>query len=334
MPKFSVIIPVYNVEKYLRECLESLVNQTLKDIEFICVNDGSTDSSLDILNKYAKKDSRFVIINQHNQGQGVARNNALAAAKGEYVAFVDPDDWVETNMLEELYAKFKETNAEVIQFNFKMYFEEGGKYVCRNLAKEIESKYDVNFSISPCKNIQCLTDSGLAVWHRAYSLQFLRQNNIYFMNKKIGEDTLFSIKAKLLASKFYFLIDKYLYYYRVRIGSAVNSFSNDNFAVFHNLKEIENFLIEKEFLPKLKIVFNQYVFKELVACYRRIPHESIEEYENKCKEILTPDEFKKLKKAFKLEYGFWNQIFSVRNLYKHGVKYKIVTILGFKFEFK
>ena len=132
MPKFSVILPVYNVEKYLRECLESLVNQTLKDIEFICVNDGSTDSSLDILNEYAKKDSRFVIINQHNQGQGVARNNALAVAKGEYVAFVDPDDWVETNMFEELYLKFKETNVDVIQFNFKVCFEKSGEIKYKN----------------------------------------------------------------------------------------------------------------------------------------------------------------------------------------------------------
>ena len=94
MPKISVIIPVYNVEKYLRECLDSLLNQTFKDIEIICVNDGSTDGSLNILNEYASKDSRFIIINQNNQGLSAARNNGLNVAKGDYVAFLDSDDYI------------------------------------------------------------------------------------------------------------------------------------------------------------------------------------------------------------------------------------------------
>ena len=88
MPKVSVIIPVYNVEKYLRECLDSVINQTLSDIEIICINDGSTDNSLEILKEYAENDSRIKIITQENQGQGVARNNAIEAAQGEYLVFV------------------------------------------------------------------------------------------------------------------------------------------------------------------------------------------------------------------------------------------------------
>ena len=92
MPKVSVIIPVYNVEKYLKQCLDSVVNQTLKDIEIICVNDGSTDNSLEILEEYAQKDNRIIIISQENQGQSVARNIALEKATGEYVGFVDSDD--------------------------------------------------------------------------------------------------------------------------------------------------------------------------------------------------------------------------------------------------
>ena len=95
MVKISIIIPVYNVENYLRVCLNSIVNQSLSDIEIICVNDGSVDNSLDILKEYAAKDNRFVIINQENCGQGIARNKALDIAKGKYIAFVDPDDWIE-----------------------------------------------------------------------------------------------------------------------------------------------------------------------------------------------------------------------------------------------
>lgn len=107
--KVSVIVPVYNVEKYLRECLNSLVNQTLKEIEIICINDGSEDSSLEILNEYASKDSRFVIINQENSGQSVARNKGLDVAKGEYIGFVDSDDWVDLNFFENLYSEAVKT---------------------------------------------------------------------------------------------------------------------------------------------------------------------------------------------------------------------------------
>ena len=128
MTKVSIIVPVYNVEEYLKECLDSLVKQTLTDLEFICINDGSTDSSLEILNEYAKKDGRFIILSQENQGQGVARNNAIQISKGEYIAFLDPDDWVELNALEILYNFAKEKNAQIVQFNYKEYNEEKDRY--------------------------------------------------------------------------------------------------------------------------------------------------------------------------------------------------------------
>ena len=91
--KFSIIIPVYNVEKFLRECLNSITSQTLKNFEVICIDDGSTDNSLTILQEYANKDSRFKVISQENQGQGIARNKAIDIASGEYLFFVDPDDY-------------------------------------------------------------------------------------------------------------------------------------------------------------------------------------------------------------------------------------------------
>ena len=97
-PKISVIMPIYNQEKYLEKAILSCENQTLKDIEIICVNDGSTDNSYRILTDYAKKDKRIKIINQSNQGTGRARNNGLKIAKGEYVAFLDPDDYIEPKM--------------------------------------------------------------------------------------------------------------------------------------------------------------------------------------------------------------------------------------------
>ena len=116
MIKISIIVPVYNTEKYLGVCLDSLISQTYKDIEIICVDDGSTDNSLQILNDYAAKDSRIKILTQKNQGPSVARNLGLEKAKGEYITFVDSDDWVSIDMCEKIYSKAIDTNADLVLF--------------------------------------------------------------------------------------------------------------------------------------------------------------------------------------------------------------------------
>ena len=102
MTKISVIIPVYNSEKFLKKCLDSIINQTLNDIEIICIDDGSTDKSLRILNNFADKDNRITIINQKNSGPSAARNKGIENAKGEYIGFVDSDDWIDLDFYEKL----------------------------------------------------------------------------------------------------------------------------------------------------------------------------------------------------------------------------------------
>ena len=119
-PKVSIIIPVYNVEKYLKKCLDSVINQTLKDIEIICIDDGSTDSSYTILNEYAQKDNRFVILKQKNNGAGAARNKGIEIAKGEYLYFLDSDDFVDITLLEKAHTKIKENDCDICIF--KNYF--------------------------------------------------------------------------------------------------------------------------------------------------------------------------------------------------------------------
>ena len=112
--KVSVIVPVFNVESYLNESLDSILNQTLKDIEIICINDGSTDNSLDILETYSKKDKRIKIISKENEGQGVARNVGLDNAQGEYISFVDSDDFIKRDMLEKLYNKAENNDLDLV----------------------------------------------------------------------------------------------------------------------------------------------------------------------------------------------------------------------------
>jgi glycosyltransferase involved in cell wall biosynthesis len=119
MVAISVIIPVYNVEDYLAQCLDSICNQTFRDIEIICVNDGSTDHSPDILTQYSLKDERISIINQHNQGLAASRNNGLKIAKGEYVYFIDSDDYLEFDALERLYDSIVSNDSDMVLFKFQ-----------------------------------------------------------------------------------------------------------------------------------------------------------------------------------------------------------------------
>ena len=117
-PKISVIIPVYNVEDYLEECLDSIINQTFKDLEIICINDGSQDNSLNILEEYAEKDNRIKIITTKNQGLSAARNRGLENITGDYVYFIDSDDYLELTAFEELYAVSEEKSLDLIHFKF------------------------------------------------------------------------------------------------------------------------------------------------------------------------------------------------------------------------
>lgn len=135
--KLSVIIPVYNVEKYLKRCLDSVINQTLKDIEILCINDGSTDDSLSILEEYKSKDSRIVIISQGNKGLAATRNVGIENAKGEYLAFVDSDDWINSKFLECLYSSAKEIEPKEtiakLMIIFDILFIKTPIKVCKNL---------------------------------------------------------------------------------------------------------------------------------------------------------------------------------------------------------
>ena len=128
-PKISIIIPVYNAEKYLYECLDSLVNQTMKNTEIICIDDGSTDNSYEILCEYATKDNRFIILQQENKGAGAARNKGMEIAKGEFLAFLDADDFFEHDMLEITLNKIEKTQADFVIFNSNQFDDKTKQFV-------------------------------------------------------------------------------------------------------------------------------------------------------------------------------------------------------------
>ena len=127
-PIVSVIIPVYNAEKFLKQCLNSVISQTLKEIEIICVDDGSTDNTNAILKAFSEKDQRITVIHQQNAGAGAARNNGLRRAKGKYLSFLDADDFFEKTMLERAVSKIEEDQAEFVVFRCNQYLEDQKKF--------------------------------------------------------------------------------------------------------------------------------------------------------------------------------------------------------------
>lgn len=334
--KFSIIVPVYNVEKFLRESLDSIVAQTFSDFEVICVNDGSTDNSLDILNEYAKNDSRFKIISQENQGQGVARNNALDIAQGEYLLFVDPDDFIELNTLEVLYNKFEETDVDIIQFDYKTCREDGTRKRVETFKNRLKKYFNysiINNQVFNWHEIKKknLEKMFLVVWDKSYKTSFIKEHSIKFAPNKIGEDQIFTLKATFLANKILY-VNKSFYNYRKRIGSALNNLSEDNFCVFENIKLLKDFLVTNNLFGEYEFSFEKYLSTALCWNYANIPPVSTEKYLNKCRELLSQKDYELFLNKVKGKLSLLERIFSIKNKKINGIKVKCITILGNSFK--
>lgn len=214
MPKVSVIIPVYNVELYLRKCLDSVINQTLKDIEIICVNDGSTDNSLKILEEYADNDSRIKIVSQQNGGLSNARNNAIKNATGEYIGFLDSDDWVSLDFYENLYNAAKKYKADIACTNLLRVSEEKQIYYMKC------KKYDV--SDKPRKKYKLAQiPQNNYVMNRIYNRIKLLKTKLQFEEGVLFEDMEFSHKVVYYLERLVTVPDA-IYYYRDTPNSIVN----------------------------------------------------------------------------------------------------------------
>lgn len=213
MTKVSIIVPVYNVEKYLKRCLDSLVNQTLKDIEIICINDGSTDGSLAILNEYVRNDDRIVVINQENSGQSVARNRGIDVAKGEYLGFVDSDDWVSEDYFEKLHNSAIQNNAEIaVGGIIRLHKFNRRKFL--TFAKETVTN-DVNLKFELCD----LPEKSY-VWNKIYKSSKLKEIGLKFEEGIVFEDCIFTPQALFYFDKMVTVPDTYYFYWR-RIDSTV-----------------------------------------------------------------------------------------------------------------
>lgn len=242
VPKISVIVPVYNVESYLRQSLDYIINQTLREIEIICVDDGSTDSSLDILKEYAAKDKRISVLKQENLHAGVARNAGLAVAKGEYLSFLDSDDFFELNMLEMMYKEARKKQADIV--------------ICdADKFNDNESVYTHLDAIKPeliHKSVFCLEDIKLkpyfvtqpATWNKLYSADFIKKYSIRYQNLKSCNDFGFSYSVLSLADRICFLPEIFVHYRK----STKTSITSNRYRTAYNI--IYAYLYVKDILRK------------------------------------------------------------------------------------
>ena len=243
-------MPVYNVEKYLAECLDSVLKQTLKDLEVICVNDGSTDNSLQILEEYAKKDNRIKIVNKENGGLSSARNAGMEAATGEYYAFIDSDDLLDNSAYEKALKHIND--ADLVHFGIKVFGE--SNYAQRN---GDDNYYKIKYTGLQKLKKKVILNSDVSACNKIFKKSIIKQNNIIFPEGLNNEDYAFYYEY-ISCAKTVFYLNEYIYHYR-RSGTSIMSdiFEGNEKAIYHLyiIKYIFNFWINNKFLFKNEDLF-------------------------------------------------------------------------------
>lgn len=252
--KVSVILPVYNAEKFIAQCLDSIMGQTLKEIEIICVDDGSTDNSLQIMKEYENKYSNIVVISQENAGAGAARNKGLKRAKGEYLSILDADDFFEPNMLEEAYTKAKEDKADMVVFPSDQYYEDTNTYKSVNWTL----RYGKIPPYTPFKHRQ-MTDNVFKVfvgwaWDKLFLREFVEKHNLLFQEQRTSNDMLFVFSAVVLAQRITVVDkDKILVHQRRNNKESLSNTREKSWQCFYNaLTELKNRLVKENMYRELE----------------------------------------------------------------------------------
>lgn len=256
IPKLTIVAAVYNLEKFLPRCLDSLVNQTLEDIEILCVDDGSTDSAPQIIDEYEKKyPDKVKAFHKPNGGEFTTRNYGLERATGEYVTFVDTDDYVEPNWAEKLYTAAKQNDADIAVCGFERIDLDTGKVVSRNMTnfgntvKTLDSKEDFQLFINP------------APWNKIYKLEKIKE--LRFLPFRGFNDMLFLLSSYTKVNKIAFVSDV-LYHYFLRYDSQIHTVNKEDVSNFKQyLLELKKFYIEQDKYNEMKYTVDTMAFIHL-----------------------------------------------------------------------
>ncbi|MBR0430865.1 glycosyltransferase [Candidatus Saccharibacteria bacterium] len=246
--RVSVLVPVYNVEEFLPECLDSLVSQTLKNIEIICINDGSKDNSLKILREYAEVDKRIIIINKENTGYGDSMNQGLKKARGEYIGIVESDDFIDKDAFDKLYKIARKNDAEIVKANFYEYYGNVKKdkglsklFAADETGKIINPREDNRiFYKPPC------------IWAAIYKNDFLKKNKIDFLPTPGAsyQDTGFNLKVWSMARKAFFVKRAFLHYRQDNSNSSVKD-AGKIYCVKEEYDSVEEYLEKRNLMDEL-----------------------------------------------------------------------------------
>lgn len=340
-PLISIIVPVYNVEKYLRQCLESLINQTYKNIEIICINNGSTDKSSEILVEFAQKDSRIKIITQEKSGVSAARNSGLKIASGDYIMFVDSDDWTEIDACEKLITEAKLTGADVVLFSHYDIFP--NKKNLYDISKNCKKSYYKFDNIDDyIKNI--IYAPGI-LWDKFCRKDFI-ENIAFIPDLAQSEDMLFWFEV-LYNKPVISVFNQPLYNYRnISVSSILNAFENSikKYGKAHELLKQSNLYKNASKEGRMYLTDRNMNY----FCWMWVKHKNkrdiifdeiqkyLKEYndfdKNSVKNLTNYKKLKKIIKSYKNRKfnEFVGKIFSIKNDAKR--EYKIITLLGLEYK--
>ena len=297
----SVIIPVYNDEEYLYVCLNSVLNQFYQDFEVICIDDASTDSSLEILEYFAHKDSRIKILkNKTNKGPGYSRNQGLKIAEGKYISFLDADDWLSPDAFEILINKAEKDNLDLLIFKSIMFYEDSHDfdtetYYDIEFMDKFENKIFNHFDLDKAK-LFTIPNNPL---NKFYLKSFLNKNSIRFTNVATHEDAPFFYKVITSAEKIS-IVNKHLYTYRNNPHNLIEE--NTDF-LFDNINI--SYLILDVFIENFQLY--QYYKKETLSYIFHMLNSKYEELNDKFKEMFFK-EIQGVYKKFVTEYGLYDDI--------------------------
>ena len=289
MVKISVVIPIYNSEEYLRKCLDSIIYQTYENLEIICVNDGSTDGSAEILKEYENKDKRIKVYTKENTGLSDTRNHGLDKAEGDYVSFIDSDDWVSLTLFDDFVKILNQLNQNIDIYNFNAY-----------AIKENENKIftDVFFNIRDIRNhesvytIHTLKDfkrpfsGNFGVYNKIYGTDFLKSNNIWFPSRLIFEDQAFYTEC-FIKAKSIIVNDKPYYAYIKRTkANIMGNLSNKTFDILKIIDIIDKTIKGSEYYEYLKYAFLQHKYTNLSYFFFETADEKKDEFYGEMKKVL------------------------------------------------
>ena len=327
----SIIIPVYNVEKYLRECLDSLLNQTFQDFEIICVDDGSTDKSLEILQEYKRKDDRFVILQQRHSGAGSARNNGIRLAEGKYIQFLDADDYFEPTLLDEMYNHAEKFDADLTVCSSRKVDDEG------NITESGNPNSPINIDLTPMEKLFCWQDFkedifclfNVPAWNKLYLKELIVSNNLAFQNLTSCNDVAFGHISKICAKRIV-VFNKELVNYRCgRSGSITQFRAKCAENIIYAALEIRKFLQEREFFEELK---KSYIKAIKMHISWEISHCNDEQYQKFIKDLKTlmPEDWRLFQSALRKDYitpEYLNKLIGDRKVMLWGASLFIKQVL-------